>query len=261
MSIDTFRIVCPDENMVSSLKDLWKEAFGDGDEFVDSFFNTAYSPSRCRAVAEGNNALGALYIFDCTVENKKMAYIYAVATRKSASGKGICTALMRDTHEYLKKNGYFGAILVPSQPSLFDFYKKVGYETCSYISEFEATASGISHALERLDKLEYAYRRQELLPTSGTAQENENLDFLATYADFYAGDRILLAAYKTGDKLFCAELLGDASKAPDVLESLGCQKGFFRTPPKADIPARPFAMYCPIDKNSPKPQYFGLAFD
>ena len=247
--------------MTDSLKGLWKEAFGDGDEFLDSFFQSAYSEKRCRAVVDGNEALGALYIFDCTLQGAKIAYIYAVATRKSARGKGICTALMGDTHEYLKKNGYLGAILVPSKPSLFDFYGRFGYETCSSIGEFEATPSGESLEIEKIDKLEYARRRRELLPNGGVIQENENMDFLATYADFYKGDGVLFAASKSGNKLFCPELLGNAQKVPNLLKTFGCQKGFFRIPPTQNVQTRPFAMYCPLDKNAPKPKYFAHAFD
>ena len=261
MSIDVLRSECPSKAMIFSLKSLWKEAFGDGDEFLDSFFETAYSPSRCQVIARENEVLGALYIFDCALNNKKIAYIYAVATKKSAQGQGICTALMRYTHEYLKKNGYFGAILVPSKPSLFDFYGRFGYEICSYIGEFEAAPSGAKLEIEKIDKLEYARRRRALLPNDSVIQENENMDFLATYADFYAGEGLLFSAYKSDNKLFCPELLGDAKKAPNLLKTLGCEKGFFRIPPGGCAPIRPFAMYCLLDENSPKPQYFAHAFD
>ena len=36
------------ENLIPGLRELWKKAFGDTDEFLDLFFSTAYSPDRCR---------------------------------------------------------------------------------------------------------------------------------------------------------------------------------------------------------------------
>ena len=63
MSIDLLRISCPDNSLVPSMRELWQEAFGDSNEALDSFFETAYSPDRCRVVTSGKNLLSALYIF------------------------------------------------------------------------------------------------------------------------------------------------------------------------------------------------------
>lgn len=262
MSIDALRASCPDEAMIPSMRRLWKEAFGDSDEALDCFFESAYSKERCRVIADGNEVLGALYIFDCECKNKKIAYIYAVATLEKVRGQGICRALMSDTHNYLKKKGYSGAILVPSERSLFDFYEKMGYKTCSAIGEAELAAQEGNLRLEKLGKQEYIDNRRLLLPQNGVVQENENVDFLATYASFYKCDGFLLAAYEADGALFGVELLGSLEAVPQAVAVLGCKKGFFRIPPceQPNAKIRPFAMYLAFDY-SPAPDYFGLAFD
>ena len=261
MNIDLLRISCPDNSLVSSMRELWQEAFGDSDEALDSFFETAYSPDRCRVVTDGGNLLSALYIFDCQYEGKKLAYIYAVATRKNARGQGVCGELVRDTHKYLVKNGYCGAILVPSEPSLFAFYEKLGYLPCSDICEFETEASNEFLNVTPIDKEEYQKLRNQFLPPHSVAQKNENIDFLATYALFYKGEDFVLAACKKQQNLRCVELLGNHNRAPAVLCALDCQKGSFRIPANKSLNNRPFSMICLFDEKICPPQYFGLAFD
>ena len=34
----------PTDNEIPGLRQLWQEAFGDADAFLDSFFQTAFSP-------------------------------------------------------------------------------------------------------------------------------------------------------------------------------------------------------------------------
>ena len=80
------------------LRELWKEAFGDTDAWLDTFFNTAFSLSRCRAVIENNEIIAALYWFDCEAYAQPVAYLYAIATKESHRGKGLCRLLMENTH-------------------------------------------------------------------------------------------------------------------------------------------------------------------
>ena len=79
-------------------------------------------------------------------------------------------------------------------------------------------------------------------------QENENLLFLRTVCDLYAGDGFV---YAEG-----AELLGNTDAAPGILAALHKEKGSFRCPGEE----KPFAMYLPLAEGD-FPKYFGLAFD
>ena len=242
----------------SGLLSLWKEAFGDTDEYIKIFFETAFSKNRCRCVTDNGRVVAALYWFDCSHLGKKTAYIYAVATASSHRGKGICNTLMKDTHTLLEGLGYTGAILVPGSKSLFDFYEKMGYKICSYIKEFDCESAKTGTLLSQLSKEEYAIKRREFLPENSVIQENENLEFLSAQALFYKGEDFILAMRHEKDKLFGIELLGNINAAPGILNSLAVSKGTFRTPGNN----KPFAMYLPIGKTHlPAPSYFGFAFD
>lgn len=247
----------PSQKHIPVLKALWREAFGDSEEFINSFFDTAYRTDKCFAVTEGDNVISALYILDCSFEGRKLAYIYAVATSKAYRGRGICKRLMQYTHESLEILGYEGAVLVPGEKSLFDFYERLGYITRGYKRKTECVSSGKIVNIKRIDGEEYGRIRRKYLPFSGVIQENDSLCFLARQAELYAGNDFLLAARREGESLLGIELLGNTHSASDIVCTLGCTDGTFMTVGR-DIS---FAMYLSFGNRNLYPEYFGLAFD
>ena len=53
------RIDHPTDAEISGLRQLWKEAFGDTDGFLDAFFSTGFSPERCLYAGEGGTVAAA----------------------------------------------------------------------------------------------------------------------------------------------------------------------------------------------------------
>ena len=86
-------------------------------------------------------------------------------------------------------------------------------------------------------------------------QEGNNLTFLQTMADFYAGADFVVAVARS-EKFFAPELLGNAQAAPGILAALRKKQGKFRGPGEG----KTFAMYHALQSGDP-PEYFGLAFD
>lgn len=250
-------INAPIKEQVGQLRGLWQEAFGDEDAFLDAFFETAFHPERCRCVCIDGQVAAALYWFRCSHMGRPVAYIYAVATAKRYRDQGLCRRLMEDTHEHLAGLGYDGAVLVPAEEDLMQMYEGMGYEVCGGITRMDCLPGDRKIPLRRIDKEVYARLRREQLPSGGIVQEGENLDFLQTQAVFYAGQDFLLAARQEGDRLTGLELLGNAAAAPEILRTLECASGTFRTPGDT-----PFAMYRPLGESTlPRPAYFGIAFD
>ena len=206
--------------------------------------------------SEGDGVLAALYWFDCEVEGEPVAYLYAIATAKAHRGRGLCSALMEDTHRHLRALGYESALLVPSTDDLFAFYGKMGYRTFGGIGETRCEAAENGVTLRRVEAEEYAALRRTLLPKGGTVQEGESLRFLQGQAALYAGDGFLLAARREADTLHGIELLGDVSHASAIVNSFGCARGVFR-----HMGTAPFAMALPLGTQDVTPSYFGLAFD
>ena len=51
----------PDSTQIPQLWDLWREAFGDSGEFLDAFFETAFSPERCLCATGNGQVIAAVY--------------------------------------------------------------------------------------------------------------------------------------------------------------------------------------------------------
>ena len=248
-------IDAPAQAQEGALRRLWKEAFGDGDAFLDAFFTTAFSKDRCLCVTCQGHMAAALYWFDCILAGKKIAYLYGVATAKAFRGQGLCKKLMGKTHDLMQDRGYAATVLVPGQESLFRFYGAMGYRPCSPVGYLQCTAGDAPVALRSIDAQEYGTIRRGLLPPGGVVQEEENLTFLQTQLQLYAGEHFLLSARCESGVVSAMELLGNTAKAPGIVKALGCDRGRFRVLGKKE-----YAMYYPFE-DIEAPGYFGLAFD
>ena len=245
----------PAYEQVPGLRQLWQEAFGDSDAFLDGFFDTGFSPRRCLCVTDGE-PVAAVYWFDCRFAGEKLAYLYALATKKSHRGRGIARALVEETVRQLEKEEYAGALLVPGEPGLFAMYKKMGFTHPLTVDTFEATAGNAPIALRKVTLEAYGAIRKRYLPAGAVVQEEQNLRFLGRCAHLYAGEAFLLAANVADGALTAMEFLGDRSATPGILATLGAKTGFFRTAGHEKV----FALYRPIT-DALKPSYFALAFD
>lgn len=236
----------PRENEEGQLRALFTEAFTDA-WFTELFFSRGYSPDRCFAAVE-NGILAAMHWFDCSVDGKKAAYVYGIATFEAQRGRGIGSRLIRAGLEFLKAQGYEAVLLVPAEESLFGYYERFGFSAVSSIRE-ETVTAGAPLPVCKLTVSEYAALRRNYLPANGVIQEGPALELLDGYADFYAADRALCAV--SGRVVW--ELLGDKKDAPGILGALGKPEALVRTPGEG----QPFAMGVGLDE----PVYFGLALD
>ena len=243
--------------MIADLKKLWQEAFDEPEEFTNLFFREAYAPERCHLIAENDVPVSALYWFDCYLQGRKLAYIYAVATLKSHQGQGLAQKLIRETHKILREQGYAGAILVPAGEKLFTFYKKLGYETATTCSWLTCQAGDSPRQIQKISPAEYARLLPAFLPEGGVVPGEGMLRFLDAYCQVYAGADFLMICEETNDGFKAQEFLGNTQAAPGILKALGVAEGRFRTPGTGGN----FAMWLPLQADCPKPGWFGPALD
>ncbi|MBQ8451017.1 MAG: GNAT family N-acetyltransferase [Bacteroidaceae bacterium] len=117
------------------LRNLWCEAFGDSEAFVDTFLDLCASDEVLYTLSLNGRVVSALYALPYKIEYndavKPIAYIYAVATDKEFRGKGLMRHLMSQMHRSLQDKGYAATFLLPSSPSLADYYASMGYRVCA----------------------------------------------------------------------------------------------------------------------------------
>lgn len=242
---------------IPGLRALWKEAFGDTDDFLDAFFDIGFSPRRCRCIANDDTVAAALYWFEVTCEGRRLAYLYAVATAASQRGRGLFTALLADTKKLLSEDGFDGILLVPETEALGRMYEKFGFCACTKSQRLTAAAGDTSIEVREIDAAEFTRLRRKLLPEGSVLQEGEMLDFLAAFCRFWAGEGWLAAGQVYDGKLACAELLGNANAAQGLLRALDVPSGTFRMPGGEE----PFAWLLPLHGGCVRPSYFAFALD
>lgn len=251
------KIDYPSPDLIPALRSLWKEAFGDSDAFLDSFFAIAYAPNRCRCIAAEDGAEAVLYWFDVFCRGQKFAYIYAVATAAASRGKGLCRALMADTAALLKASGYHGALLVPQDEGLQTMYSKMGYLLATSIDEFFCAAESTPLSIREIAPEEYAALRPGALPEGRVELSGESLAFLAAHARFYVGENLMATVSREEEHLRVLEYLGSPEAIPTFIHALGHTEATVRTPGSGV----PFAMYLPLTPDCQKPNYFAFCFD
>lgn len=243
----------PCKSNIPALRQLWKQAFGDTDAFLDGFFRVGFAFDRCRCLCTDGVLAAALYWFDCRWNGKKVAYIYAVATDTAFRGKGLCRKLMEDTHLHLQSLGYAGAALVPGDQGLFSLYQKLGYRRFCPIQTLTVTAGDAAEVMP-ISPDNYRLGRQFRLPENAIMQDRVTTDFFATYGGFYKAADTVFAANREKDTLYFQEYLGDPALLSGIVAALGAETGIVMLPGgEADS-----AMYLSFDNDPTLPGYFGM---
>lgn len=107
---------------------LWKEVFGDSDEFISSFMEHFYTRDNMLYIAEKGRMSSMLHIVPFEQNGLKVAYMYAVATDYHARGKGYAKRLIRQAIEKAEKDGYKAIFTLPADEGLSEFYSQFGFK-------------------------------------------------------------------------------------------------------------------------------------
>ena len=123
-----FAAICmhPDE---VACKELWMKAFGDDEQFADSFIMRYYSRRRMlTAEAEGRMA-AMLHLLPFRTELGRTTYIYGVATDPAFRGRRLASQLMREAMRLIAERGDDAALLIPTPGKewLREFYGRFGF--------------------------------------------------------------------------------------------------------------------------------------
>ena len=240
--------------MITKLKDLWQQAFGDSRESIDAFFATGYQAEHSAVICREGQPVSALYWLDYAWNGEKLAYIYAVATDEKFRGQGYGQRLMEKAHTVLREQGYAGGVLVPAEEKLVRWYEKQGYQTFCWAEKQEIPA-GAANVVMEIPAEHYAALRKEIRPDAPQPGK-ELYDYFATYGSFYKAENCIFAASRQGDKVCFQEFLGDIQKLPHIVGGMNAQTGVVRIPEQDN----PFAMIYRFT-GGPMPDYFAFALD
>lgn len=144
----------------AQLSQLWETVFGDPKDYVQLFFDGAFSHCRCFLHRENGQAVSALYLLDCglSIDGTFFSgyYLYAAATAPSARRRGLMGALIEEAKAALRNSGHSFIALVPANDGLYDYYARFGFETKLY--HYAGKARVTPDALSITDADYYAVR-------------------------------------------------------------------------------------------------------
>lgn len=127
---------------------LWQEAFGDTAEETAFYFQTRHRNEYLLLQEDdrGINGMLSMLPLELSAGETRLSarYVFAVATRKERRGEGISTRLLEAAHGRAEEEGCAATLLVPAEPSLFEYYGKRGYQTAFLLDEISLTAQEIA---------------------------------------------------------------------------------------------------------------------
>jgi GNAT superfamily N-acetyltransferase len=122
------------------LKSLWKEVFGDTDEYIERFFGEYYSPELCVYSVRDGRTAAAAYLMPAgdfmqpDGGSVPCAHIYAVGVLPEYRGLGLGKDVTERCAMLGLERGFGAVILHPADEGLFRFYKSLGFYTSFYES-------------------------------------------------------------------------------------------------------------------------------
>lgn len=228
-----------------ALSALWRECFGDTAAEQDCFWNTAGKTAQAFFVREN----GAPQAMLCALpvdyiggdgEVIRTAYIYAVCTRQSARGRGLCTQLLVQAEQILRTQGFAACVLVPADASLARFYEMRGYRAAFFRNRTEIGRQAVRADVRRIGAADYRALREMLLTADFAAFSEDFLRCAQGYGELSGAG---LYRIETADALCCAaamlvdgalhisELIPDSPAAAAALTAaLGIQEGTVSSP-------------------------------
>lgn len=260
------------EEIKRQTRELWKNCFGDSDDFLDIYFEEKYSDASNLTVSREGRVVAAaqmlpyqLLFYGVPVH---AGYLSGLCVHPDMRGQGLGSRIVREGHRRLYRQGAALAFLIPGDDSLRRYYELPqhgAYWTSTFRTEQELPPAGtVSAGLtvgcpdEWGTDLYVFFRRHSVTPFMFRPAENDF--FAALAACDRAGGAVLtvrsrqrvmglcLAARETDGRVFVRNMTTASSEARDALvaavrREFGTEKVYARVPVSGETEgAGPYVM-------------------
>ena len=122
---------------IPQMKALWHQTFGDDEQYLEAFFSKIYQDENTLVYVLDKKVAAILFMIPYQYRHdgteEEAVYLYALATAPKYRGQTIMTRLIHKSIEISRQRGYAAMILIPSEKTLFNYYSRFGFQTCSDI--------------------------------------------------------------------------------------------------------------------------------
>ena len=118
------------------MRQMWHDIFGDEISEIDSFL-LRHHDALPFIHKENGEVVSMLFVVPLQMWNKRVAYIYAVATKPEYRGRGIASKLISEAVQYACIGDKYDILaLIPSSTESKRLYERLGFEDSQLLMEF-----------------------------------------------------------------------------------------------------------------------------
>jgi GNAT superfamily N-acetyltransferase len=168
---------------------MWKECFGDTEEFMELYFSRKYRNGDTLVYMLDGRPVASLQMhpYRMTFYGGEIVlyYLSGIATLPQHRGKGYASSLIVEAHREARRRGAPLTVLIPASEELYGYYARFGYEKV-----FEAGGQPIplGEILDSSAGMEEAYCRFDAIYRGMDFCVQKSFDDFAVIADDYIGD-------------------------------------------------------------------------
>lgn len=203
-----------DLDKVKQLKQLWKEVFGDTEEYLQLFFSEIYQEENTCTYVEDGKIKAMLYMIPYKLYVGKneydVWYLYALATNSANRKQGIMTDLIQQANDIAGKRGAIGTFLQPAKEALYSYYKERGYTI--RLEKFCLEMTG--EEIETVKRMERGNERSEQQELPFSVKKIDICQYMAVkYGEYRYGEyRYGMVTAKKNEFFYYQELLMDGAE-------------------------------------------------
>lgn len=156
------------EGEFERLRPVWKEGFGDSDEFLDSFRDRMLNAQDVQLALRGGEPVGMAVLLPTVLRmrdgmEEPAGCIYALTTLPEQRGRGVAARLVRSVAGRRRADGIKSIAICPDGPGLFRYYAGQGWRNAFSVREIEVSAKEEAARAVSIGAGEYTVLREKLL--------------------------------------------------------------------------------------------------
>ncbi len=186
---------------VDNLLNIWKVCFTNDALFLNMFFKQCFPLGRTYVMKDNGLIVTSLTMLpivyagnNVTKERIQGAYLYGMCTLPSYRGRNLSSQLLEYAEEECKERGIEFIIGRPASPSLFAFYRKLGYNLPIYRNSIEyhlpIFSNGVSYT--QIEEESFQRLREKYLESYFIEWKNPMISYILEFIKFNKGSAIVL---------------------------------------------------------------------